>query len=317
MRQAVLDVARFYLDLGVDGFRFDAAKYIYFDDHDRCVNFWQWFTDELKAIRPDVYVVAEVWDSEGTTDRYVPAVDCFNFTVAQAEGLIAQTAKAGDVNRWTGYVQQMIDRLHAIRPTARPTLFIANHDTDRAAGYLTAASGQMQMAANLYLLSPGSPFIYYGEEIGLRGSRGGANTDANRRLAMRWGDSDTVRDPIGATYEAKKQTPYTVADLRRTGSSIYSYYKRLLMIRKANPEIARGEYQALSFADTKLGGFVSELNGSRAAVLHNTTDRDMKLDLSTVPELQGMTQLTSIGMGTAELHGSLLVLEGKTSVVMR
>ena len=54
VRQAVLDVAAYWLNLGVDGFRFDAAKYIYYGEHDRNVEFWTWYMDELKKINPHV-----------------------------------------------------------------------------------------------------------------------------------------------------------------------------------------------------------------------------------------------------------------------
>ena len=43
VRDKVLDVARYYIDLGVDGFRFDAAKYIYFGDNKRSLEFWNWY----------------------------------------------------------------------------------------------------------------------------------------------------------------------------------------------------------------------------------------------------------------------------------
>ncbi len=205
-RQTILDVAKYYLDLGVDGFRFDAAKYLYLRDNESSVAFWKWYIGELRAIRPDLYTVAEVWDAEAICDQYAVCVNCFNFFTSQAEGLIASTAKGGDVNKWTAYLQQRLDTLKSINPEAMNVPFVSNHDMDRAAGYLTAASGQMKVAANLYILSPGSPFIYYGEEIGLRGSRGGANTDANRRLAMVWGDGDTVQDPPAAPIQSKRRT---------------------------------------------------------------------------------------------------------------
>ncbi|MBR1780298.1 MAG: alpha-amylase, partial [Oscillospiraceae bacterium] len=102
VRQAVLDVARYYLELGVDGFRFDAAKYIYFGDNDRSADFWTWYIWELKTIRTEIYTVAEVWDSDAITDLYYPALNCFDFTTAQTDGLIASTAKRGDVNVYTG-----------------------------------------------------------------------------------------------------------------------------------------------------------------------------------------------------------------------
>ena len=47
VRQAVLDVAKYYMALGVDGFRFDAAKYIYFADNGRSAEFWKWYIGEL------------------------------------------------------------------------------------------------------------------------------------------------------------------------------------------------------------------------------------------------------------------------------
>ncbi|MBR3017686.1 MAG: hypothetical protein IKH57_11540 [Clostridia bacterium] len=317
VREALLDVAKYYLDLGIDGFRFDAAKYIYYGDNAQSTEFWNWYVGELKQIKPDVYTVAEVWDEEGVIDQYIPYTNCFNFPASQASGLIAETAKAGNVNRFTAYVQQYLNKIYALRPDAANVFFIANHDTDRAAGYLTAASGQAKMAANLYILSPGSPFIYYGEEIGLRGSRGGANTDANRRLAMLWGDSDTVRDPVGSTYDSSKQTPYSVKDLKKTSDSLYNYYKRLIMIRKANPEIARGEYTALSFTDTKAGGFTVTWEGSTVAVLHNTGSNTAKLDLSAVTDIPFATLSAVIGLGGASLEGTVLTLEGQTSAVLR
>ena len=317
VRQTVLDVADYWLDLGVDGFRFDAAKYIYLGENKRSAEFWQWYAGELKARKPDVYLVGEVWDSDGVTDVYYSAMNCFDFTTSQSEGLIAMTAKKGNVNSYTAYVDQYLDKVHSINPDAMIVPFIANHDTDRAAGYLTVASGHMKMAANLYLLSSGSPFIYYGEEIGMRGSRGGANTDANRRLAMLWGDDDRVRDPVGATYGAENQLKETVSDQLADGGSLLSYYKKLIAIRLANPEIARGDYTALRFADTKLGGFTATWNGSTVCVLHNTTISTITVDLSKVTDHEFREIAAVIGMEDASLDGSSVTLGSMTSVVLR
>ena len=315
VRQAVLDVAKYYLNLGVDGFRFDAAKYIYYTDHEKTAEFWQWYVGELKAIKPDIYTVAEVWDDDGITDKYFPAVNCFNFTTSQVNGLIAQTAQAGDVNKYTAYVQNYVERVGAMNADAMIIPFIANHDTDRAAGYLTVASGQMMMAANLYLLSSGSPFIYYGEEIGLRGSRGGANTDANRRLKMEWGDGDTVEDPVGTNYAADRVYA-TVQEQLSDESSLYNYYRKLIMIRKENPAICRGTYTALGFTGTKLGGFTSTYEGITVAVLHNTSRSTITVDLSDVTDLK-FTQVNAvIGMGTGSLEGTVLTLDSQTSIVL-
>ena len=319
VRQTVLDVAAYWLNLGVDGFRFDAAKYPYYGEHDRNAEFWGWYMDELKKINPDIYTVAEVWDGDAITDRYLKAFNCFHFSTAMVEGLIAETALGGDVNRFVQSTQAYLDNIHAINPAAMNIPFIANHDTDRAAGFLTVASGSMHMAANLYILMPGSPFIYYGEEIGLRGSRGGANTDANRRLAMFWGDDDTVQDPVGSNYDKSKFS--SVADREKNSASILWHYRKLIALRKAYPEIARGEYTALNFKNTKLGGFLCTLDGSTAGVFHNTTEKTLKVDLAEATDYSFTEVAESLSVdpfeGFAELDGTVLTLGGQTSAILK
>ena len=319
VRQAALDVGRYWLEMGVDGFRFDAAKYIYLGDHDKNVAFWTWYIGELRKINPDLYSVAEVWDGEGIVNRYIPAMDCFHFATAQAEGLIAETAKGGDVNRYAAALEAYQRTIRDIRPSAMNIPFVSNHDMDRAAGYLTVASGRMAVAASLYILSPGSPFLYYGEEIGLRGSRGGANTDANRRLAMLWGDGDSVRNPVGSTYD--KQTPYAVTDLEKMQGSLLHHYRKLIALRKANPEIARGEVTALRFPDTKAGGYLCEWNGSAVGVFHNTTARPVRLDLRQATERE-LTEISGWVTadpedGGAALEEGILTLGPQTAAVLR
>lgn len=316
VRMEMVNVAKYYLDMGVDGFRFDAAKYVYFGDNQRSGAFWDWYLARLKAIKPDLYTVAEVWDADAVTDVYYSALNCFDFTTSQTSGLIATTAQHGKVYAYTSYVETYLDRIHAIRADSMIVPFIANHDTDRAAGYLTVASGNMKVAANLYLLSSGSPFLYYGEELGMRGSRGGANTDANRRLAMLWGDGDTVKDPVGTTYDASKQIDTTVADQIASRGSLYTYYKQLLLIRAAHPAIARGDYTALEVPGTKLGGFVADWNGERVLVLHNTTLSSAELDLKALG-LGDFTKLSAfIGVEEASLENGVLRLGGQTSAVL-
>ncbi len=314
VRQAVLDVAKYYMDLGVDGFRFDAAKYIYFGDNGRSAGFWVWYMDQLRAVDPEVYAVAEVWDSDTVTDEYVPALNCFDFTTSQANGSIAQVAKGGNVNKYTAYVQAYLDRIHGLNEDAMIVPFIANHDTDRAAGYLTP-SGYMKMAANLYLLSSGSPFIYYGEELGMKGSRGGATTDANRRLKMEWGDGDTIADPEGASYDHERVSA-TAAEQTADENSLYSYYKKLIMIRKANPAIARGTYTALALEDTSVGGFMANWEDTIVMVLHNTAPDAVTLELADVTGLEITGINAAIGVGGASLDGTTLTLDGQTSVVI-
>ena len=171
VREEMLNVAKYYLELGVDGFRFDAVKYLYYGETGRNAAFWKWYTDQLRAVKPEVYLVGECWSGESEILAYYPAMNCFNFAAAQAEGVIASAAKDQDINRFTGYMCAFQDKISQANPDGMMICFLSNHDMDRSAGYLMLANHFPQMAANLYLLCSGSPFLYYGEEIGMKGVR--------------------------------------------------------------------------------------------------------------------------------------------------
>ena len=318
VRQEVLSVAKYYLGLGIDGFRFDAAKYIYFGDDIKSAQFWNWFMGELKQIKPDIYTVGEVWSADSSTEVYFEnGLNCFNFTMSAAEGRIAATAKKGNVNTYTAYVESYLNKIKSLKDDAIMMSFIANHDMDRAAGFAQLSSKQAHVAANLYLLSPGSPFIYYGEEIGLKGSRGSASTDANRRLAMRWGDGDTIQNPLETTYKEKNQINGTVESHLVDETSLLNHYKKLIMIRNAYPEIARGEYKALKTSINYVGGFTSTYNDSTVCVIHNVATSEYEIDLSTLTNHTFNEIKVIVGVGNARFENNKLIIEGQTSVVLK
>ena len=134
---------------------------------------------------------------------------------------------------------------------------------------------------------------------------------------MLWGDGDTVRDPVGADYAAENQTTATVESLKGDGNSLLSYYKKLIMIRNANPEISRGDYTALNVTDSKVGGFIARWNGSAVCVIHNTTLSKKTIDLSQLTSEQFTTLAAVIGQEDATLDGTLLTIGSMTSVVLR
>lgn len=314
VRREVVNIAKYYMDMGIDGFRFDAIKYIYYNDTASTVAFWQWYMDELKAINPDVYTIGECWSADSEILKYYPALNCFAFSAGtNASGRIPTAVRQNSISTYTNYVVSMQTSILNANPDGMFAPFLSNHDNDRSAGYLDIPDGNAYMAANLLLLTPGTPFIYYGEEIGMKGSRGGAMTDANRRLAMLWGDDDTVRNPSGSTYDAKYQTNGTVASQIDDKDSLLNHYAQLISLRVKYPEIARGIYSVLSISEAGVGGFVVEYNGSTIAIIHNNNTETITIDL---PE--GFTQLGDyIGLGSAKIKNGQLIIEGQTSVILR
>lgn len=316
VRQEMLNIAKYYLDLGIDGFRFDAIKYVYFGDTNSNIEFWDWYMSELKKINPDIYCVGECWSGENEIIEYNEALNCFNFTSSQGEGAIVKASRGGSIANYTGYISSYQNKLNLKNPEAMPISFLSNHDMDRIGGVF-ATENYMKMAASLYLLSPGSPFIYYGEEIGMKGSRGSANTDANRRLAMLWGDDDMIKDPIGSTYPSDKQVQVTVKEQIEDENSLYNYYCKLISIRHKYPEIARGIYSPLNIS-AKFGGFVIEYNGNKTILLHNTDLNATEVDLKDNALLSkyNISSISDYIGGKASIEGNILKIGGQTSVII-
>ena len=315
VREEALNIAKYYLELGVHGFRFDAVKYIYLNDTKKSVDFWQWYMSELRKLSPDIYCVGECWSGEAEILEYYGAMNCFNFAMAQAEGAVAKAAKGFSLSTYTGYVEDFQKAVLDKNQGGMVIPFLSNHDMDRIAGAFIGEKN-MKMAANLYLLSPGSPIIYYGEEIGLRGSRGSANTDANRRLAMMWGDGDTVKNPTGSTYPEKNQIKTTVKDQKSDENSMLNYYSKILLIRRKYPEIARGVYKSIS-CDDNLGGFAIEYKGESTVIIHNTASEEMTAEVGKYIDLTDLELCDVIGTSSASFENGVLTIGAQTSVILK
>jgi glycosidase len=319
VRAEIIDIITFWYDLGVDGFRLDAAKYPYLNDDDKNIEFWNWFVSECKKIKEDTYIVGEVWSGDSLIAPYYESFSNFDFGMSQLQGAVSMVAQGfDDVNWYVAYINSYRNIVNNVNPDAILTPFISNHDMNRAAGFLDLNNYEMHMAANLYILTYGNPFIYYGEEIGMKGSRATEMTDANRRLAMLWGDNDTVEDPIGSTYSEDNQTNGTVKSQLKDKDSLLNHYKKLIMIRKAIPEIARGEYTPLQFNGYySFGGFLSTYNDSTIGIFHNVGDTELVIDLSNFTEQEFSEVKAYVGVNNATLNGQTLTIGAYTSVILK
>ena len=317
LREEIKEICRYWLvDVGVHGFRLDAVKYYYLNDDAKNLAFLKWLRETCESYKPDCYIVGEDWSAEQHVAKYYGAVDCFDFAMSGQDGYIYNcTLGIDSVNTYVKHLVSYKALIKANNSSALPTPFISNHDMDRSAGYLSVSNGNAKMAANLYILSSGTPFMYYGEEIGMLGSRGTASDDINRRLAMLWGDNDTIQNVKGATYSSSLQVNGTVKSQIGKKDSLYNYYKELIMIRKLNPEIALGEYKAITTDEWLLGGFLATYNNKSVAVIHNTSPEDtLSINLSEY----GLSSLTQfIGLSDAKYENGVLTLGPKTTAIIR
>lgn len=115
--------------------------------------------------------------------------------------------------------------IHADNPKAIDAPFLSNHDTDRSATLLSSLAMQ-KMAAQTYLLMPGNPFIYYGEELGLTGS----GIDQNKRLPMPWSadgaDSPKANVAVPGATETATTDGGSVAQQETNPNSLLNWYKK-------------------------------------------------------------------------------------------
>ncbi|MEN3042197.1 MAG: alpha-amylase family glycosyl hydrolase [Fervidobacterium sp.] len=166
-----LEIVEFWLKQGVDGFRFDAAKHIYDYDieegkfrynHDKNVNYWQLVMDKARSVKgTDVFAVTEVWDDPEIVDRYAKTIGCsFNFYFTEA---IRESMQHGAVYKIVDCFQRTLTK----KPY-KPSNFTGNHDMHRLAQLLPQEE-QRKVFFGLLMTTPGVPFIYYGDELGMKG----------------------------------------------------------------------------------------------------------------------------------------------------
>jgi len=241
VRAEIEQAAAFWLNLGVDGFRLDAVKEYVSGSPAANVEILSWFSDFVKSINPDAYLVGEAWETNAVTlSSYYKSslTSFFDFPLAQATGSVAIA-----VNRGTGdSLAALFARAQEVYGTVDSDFidapFLSNHDTSRISAHYVNDARKMKFAAGLLLTMNGSPFVYYGEELGMN-SRG--TKDENKRLPMHWSDTDLTGTPLAPAGADKVEQKFPALD-EQIGdpASIYNYYKRALRIRNENPGIARG-----------------------------------------------------------------------------
>ena len=96
VREELEQVASFWLEKGADGFRLDAAKEYFTGYAEKNIEVLNWFETYVKSVKPEAYLVAEVWEGQGVLQEYYKSgIDSlFNFPASQQDGAIIKTAKA-------------------------------------------------------------------------------------------------------------------------------------------------------------------------------------------------------------------------------
>ena len=318
------NVADYWMDLGCDGFRMDAV--MHFDETDSASNidFLHDYYEHCKEKDPDVYMVSEVWASEKDITAYYKSLtpSFFNFDVADAEGKLIKAGRGKlNASKFVRTCAGYADTYGSVNPDYIDAPFITNHDMGRVANVVQSNLTDLKMTAGLLLSMNGSPFIYYGEEIGMK-SKGKA--DENKRLHMNWSGTDTTgicKDPAGADIDIKQSLP--AADEQMTDpESLYNYYKEALAIRNAYPEIARGNIEIIEdLTAENIAVITKTWDDSAIAVVYNTGDEPATVDISGITgmpsgDLKIVGALYAADKGIS-LHNTELLIPGRSIIYLK
>ncbi|WP_044198232.1 alpha-amylase family glycosyl hydrolase [Dyadobacter tibetensis] len=235
LRNEFVRIMTFWLiEMEVDGFRIDAARHIYptwEQEHNH--TFWSFFKEAVQKIKQGAFTVGEIWaGSEEVAPYYQGLHATFNFDLSfKIQELLVSQKNNGLI--------EMLLRAHRLYASHNrgfiDAIMLTNHDQERIASVVKQDIKKVKQAASILLTLPGQPYLYYGEELGMLGTK----PDPHIREPFLWSSdpSDKARpnwiEPIFSTMG--NVTP--LAEQQKDPGSIWNHYKKLIDLRLAHPAL--------------------------------------------------------------------------------
>lgn len=340
-------MAKFWLDKGVAGFRLDAVRYAIEQgpkqqaDTASTIAYWQDFSTYVRSIKPDAMLVGEAWADLPIAARYYGAgqglTAGFDFDfgykvlsllqsqagVAAEFGTMQTTHQAATLNAASVLMANLQQRDSSGAPKGYFSPFLTNHDQPRLGFQLGGDVAKAKLAAALLLSSPGTPYLYYGEEIGL--TQASDAEHIQRRAPMLWSQAKQAgftsaeqtwvqrSDLFPPQKETSWWAPFlaqqlaqhrTVADMQQDKSSLWHLYKLLIDLKKNRAEFGiDASYQAEMVSNGQLLQISRAQHDKKTVLLLNLT-----ATAASIPtELSGASGFTTLwaepNSSTTELAG--------------
>jgi len=336
VRQEILNAMRFWLDKGLDGFRCDAVPYLYEREGTNCENLPE--THEFcKALRqqidleyPDKVLLAEAnqWPQDllpyfGDGDEFHM---CFNFPLMPRIFMAVRREERRPII-------DIISQLPEIPESCQWGIFLRNHDeltlemvTDedrdymyyeyardprmkinigirrRLAPLLDNGRRQMELLNSLLLTLPGTPIIYYGDEIGMGdniylGDRNGVRTPmqwtSDRNAGFSRGDTARLYSPVIMDPVYGFQS-INVEAQSRTQTSFLNWMRRMIRVRKQYPLFGRGDITFLNPNNQKVLAYTRRYEGHCALIVNNLSRFSQPVELN-LSEFNGAVPVEMLG----------------------
>jgi maltose alpha-D-glucosyltransferase/alpha-amylase len=336
VQEQMLAAIRFWLDLGLDGFRLDAVPYLFEREGTNCENLKE--THEfLKLLRAEVdegyeniVLLAEAnqWPSD-VVDYFGEGDEChmaFHFPLMPRMFMAAR--------RQVRYpMVEILEQTPQIPDNCQWGIFLRNHDeltlemvTDEERDYMYAeyakdprmklnlgirrrlapllenSRDQMELFHAMLLSLPGTPIVYYGDDIGMGdniylGDRDGVRTpmhwSADRNAGFSRADFaqlylPLLMDPVygyeRANVEAEQRNP----------NSFLQWFRRLLAVRKQHPVFGFGSFEVLHPSSAAVFAYIRKYNDDIVLCVSNLAGRAQAAELDLSP-YEGMYPIELLG----------------------
>ena len=287
VQNEMVNVAKFWIEKGVDGFRLDAALHLEGVGEvkaptipiDSTLTQLELFEYQIESEYPDIYFVGEIWDAFSVSSLFYQSLDSsMNFEIGNE---IIHAVNAGFSTDYVSRIIRYNDIIDGYDRGGIDAPFLKNHDQDRLASIMNGDLTKLKLSAEMLLALPGNPFIYYGEELGMFGIKSsGPYWDETRRLPLVFGD-DFETSWFPDEFNTNLQN---VSEQLNNPSSLLNTYKSMLAVRNSSYALRYGSIFEYDEASNVLLGYYRVFNYDAdnqeiVLVLHNVSDGDYLLYL--------------------------------------
>ena len=309
-----------WINMGIDGLRLDAVKHICggIDSYNNTSNqtlLDKWYqhcnaTYKAAGHTDDIFMVGEVWSDHNNERYYYKGLNsCFEFDYF---GTLT-TALNGNASNYVSTVNKFLSEHTAVRPDAITSIFMTNHDQDRAAESLSKNLAKEKQAAAMMLTTPGKPFIYQGEELGYYGTKGGGDEYVRTPILWDKAGKDCAKKGVNNKVDTGMLTSSISVEAQSADAgSLLNVYKTFSRARNTYPALAEGTMTAADLGgDNSIGAWYMTAGSEKMLVIHNTSTKD-----KTVTATFDVSKPVAI-LGTVTLDHDNLTLAGNSSVVFK
>ncbi len=312
LREEMFKTGRYWLtEVGIDGFRLDAARHIFPDERAKDNHaWWIYFLNEMQKVKKDVYLVGEVWASTDIVSPYLKGIPAlFNFDLASA---IKKAVNMGKADSLAIRKKMMEDFYTTVNPNFIDAIFLSNHDQERVMSSLGNDVNKVKLAAAIMFTLPGSPYLYYGEEIGMMGKK----PDQYIREPFLWDtkDKDTGRAKWITPRYNTDSTIVPAALQINDKYSLFNYYKTFINFRNNSKALTFGSLRPVDLGVKEVCAFQRIFETDDLLVLHNLSKVDITIRL---PENLKDYDTISFKTGNSNVKKNTVQLTACSTLLLR